>query len=375
MRCTPSWVLAAAASMLIAAACQPAGPVTTPVGATVSPPPGTASPRPETVPPEPTATTTAEASPSESPEMTPTAQPSALEGEFEIGPGSFFLADPHVGLDALASYTETLTVSFDGTANGQARTWSKSYRLQHTAQPTVSALVIEASGDAETPDPAVLAEAAGAAYQRSADGTCSGRPLDPANSIVVAREPAGLLPALMGAEEAGSETANGVAANHYTFDGRAMLESGGPVTTGEVWVASDGGYVIKFLRSTTADATYFGDGLPGKMTWDYELTDINQPGPIVLPAGCQLDAPIMGDSSNVLILPRYAGFDTASSVADVVAFYKQQMPSIGWAVKSEPFEGSDRAAIEFSKGAQVTTLIVTTTENGTRVDLALTGAN
>jgi hypothetical protein len=340
-------LVAAPVLILVTAACQSTGPVGTPTGSAASTPPGTVGP-------------------------VTTGEPSVLEGEFEIGDGDFFLDDPRVGLAALASYTESLTVAFDGTIDGQPGAWSMSYRMQHTAQPTVSVLTITASGDAETPDPGVLAEADGTAYQLAADGTCSGLAMDPEQSILALSEPAGQLPGLMGAVDAGPATENGIATTRYTFDARAMLESGGPVTAGEIWMAADAGYVLKYHRTTTADATYFGDGLDGTMTWDYGLSDVNGLASIELPGGCQLDAPIMPGASNVFVDGRYAGFDTQSSIADVIAYYKGQLPGRGWAVKAEPFKSDVTAVVEFGKGGQVITLIVTTRENGRRVDLALT---
>ncbi len=334
---------------LVATAC--AGPVATPAGGTAAP----------TIAPGSTGST---------PGATTGAQASGLEANVEVGPGSFYLSDPQVGLAQLASYTETLTVSFAGTADGQSQTWSRSYRLQHTAQPSASLVTVEVTGDTSPPDPRFVAEAAGTAYQGDVDGTCSGRSVDPADSIVARYAPAGLLPGLMGAEEAGAELANGVTANHYTFDERAMLDTGAD-STGEIWVAIDGGYVVRFLLKTTADAAYFGGGLAGTITWDYQLIDVNAVSAVALPEGCQLDVPIMADASNALVLARYVGFDTASSVTDAVAFYKQQLPSRGWQLKSEPFKGADRAVVEFAKGSQVLNLLVTTTESGTRVDLTL----
>ena len=299
------------------------------------------------------------------------AQPSVLEGEVETGPGTFFLSDPKGGLGALASYTETLTVSFDGTAHGQTRTWSSVHRLQHTAQPPASLLTIEASGDADVPEPAVVAEVAGAAYQLSADGTCVSQPAEPENSILAWSEPIAQLPGLLGAEEAGSEPWNGIAANHYTFDGRAILEAGAGTTTGEIWVAADGGHVLRFVRSTTADATYFGEGIAGTMTWEYLLSDINALTSIALPAGCQLDVPIMAGATNVIVLPRFVRFSTQSSVADIAAFYSEQLAAAGWATGADPFVGDDRAAIPFEKGSQVMYLLINPGENGQRVDLGL----
>jgi hypothetical protein len=339
--------------LLVAAACQSSGPVTTPAGGTASVLPASGSP--QTTPPPTTAT--GEASPA----------------DLEVGPGTFYLPDPMAGLDALASYTETLTVSFEGTADGQARTWSKTYRLQHTAQPAASVLTIEVSGDMEPPHPDLVAEAAGTTYEHDAGGTCTGRPLDPDNSALAAHDPAALLPGLVGAEEAGAEEVNGVASGHFTFDERAMLAAGVADSGGEVWVGNTGGYVVRFLLRTTADAAYFGAGLAGTMTWDYQLTDVNQLTGVAFPAGCQTDAPIMSGATNVLVLSRYAGFDTTSSVSDVVAFYKKELPKLGWAFKSAPFEGDDRAVVEFTSGEEIMNVLVTTTDTGTRVDIAVTG--
>ncbi len=301
----------------------------------------------------------------------PSAQPSIVGLDVETGPGTYFLSDPTVGLDGLASYTATLTVSFDGTADGQARAWSSVSRLQHTSQPPASVLAIEASGDAETPEPAVVAEAAGAAYQLSADGTCVSQPAEQQSSILPFREPIAQLPGLLGAEEAGSEPWNRIAANHYTFDGRAILEAGAGTTTGEIWVAADGGHVLRFVRSTTADATYFGEGIAGTMTWEYLLSDINALTSIALPAGCQLDVPIMAGATDVIVLPRFVRFSTQSSVADIAAFYSDQLAAAGWATGADPFVGDDRAAIPFEKGSQVMYLLINPGENGQRVDLGL----
>jgi hypothetical protein len=243
--------------------------------------------------------------------------------------------------------------------------------LQHTSEPAVSVLTIEASGDTQAPDPQVVAEADGASYELGADGRCSSRSIEPGGSIVEFREPASLLPSLLGAETAGSEPANGVSADHYTFDGRSLLESGGPTTAGEIWVASDGGHVLRYARTTTADAAYFGDGLDGKMTWDYGLSDVNALDSVTLPDACRIDAPLIRGATDVLLLPRYTGFDTQSSIAEVISFYEQELQTRGWTVSSEPYKDGVTAIVEFGKDDQVLTLIITTTESGLRVDLAL----
>jgi hypothetical protein len=310
---------------------------------------------------------------SQSATETPPAESPAGSADLDIGSGTFFLMDQRAGLDGLDSYTQTLTVSFDGTANGRPAVWSTESRLHYISQPPKSVLTLTAQGDTAAIDPSAFAEWGGIAYQRSASGDCTVRPFEPDGSLLAFAEPAGLLPVILGADEVDSGEVDGTPAKHYAFDGSALLESAG-TTTGEVWVATDGGYVVKFARTTTADPSYFGGGLDGTKTWDYRLSDINALTDFPLPAGCQLDAPIMPGATNVVALPRYTGFDTPSTVAEVIAYYKQQMPALGWAVRSEPFTADDRAAVEFAKGDQVLNLLITPGENGRRVDLALGGA-
>ncbi len=94
---------------------------------------------------------------------------------------------------------------------------------------------------------------------------------------------------MIGANDAGNETVNDIASEHYTFDQRALGQQDLTTSKGEMWVASDGGDVIKYVLSTKADATYFGEGIDGTLTMDYELTGANKPVkiqlPVRLPAG------------------------------------------------------------------------------------------
>jgi hypothetical protein len=114
--------------------------------------------------------------------------------------------------------------------------------------------------------------------------------------------------------------------------------------------------------------------MDGVMTWDYELTQIDQPLDIALPAGCQVDAPAMPDAFNLLSLPRSMGYDTPSSVAEVTAFYREQLPSQGWTIDSDPLDGEGGSLTGFVKGNDVLNVVVNTGDNGTRVDILMTTA-
>ena len=312
--------------------------------------------------------------PSQSAQPSETTQPSVAYVEVELGPGSFDLTDPRAGLADLSSYQQTLVVSFLGTKDGQPHQWSQTNTFLHAREPAASMLTIESSGDAVAADPAVVAETAGILYQSYRDGRCTGELFDPENSFLAFREPAGLLSGLLGAEKTGNETANDVVAFHYTFDERAMAESGRAETDGEVWVAVDGGQVVKYVRTTTSDDVYFGEELEGTITWSYDLTGINQQPEIIIPTGCQVDAPSMPDATNLQILPNWMGFETPSSVSDVTAFYQQQLPARGWTLTGDPLFGDGTELTVYEKGDELLNVVVVANEVVTRVDILLSTA-
>jgi hypothetical protein len=90
----------------------------------------------------------------------------------------------------------------------------------------------------------------------------------------------------------GEETVNGVLTEHYTFKVAGLgSESGAEVVAnrGEYWVAKDGQYLVKYAvlmetrtapaGSTQAEAVHIEVNI--------DLTEINQPVEITLPAECQ----------------------------------------------------------------------------------------
>jgi hypothetical protein len=291
------------------------------------------------------------------------------EAELDLGTGEFFLDDPSAGLDALSGYTETLTVSFDGTVDGQSRRWQKRSVYSYRAEPAASLSTFEATGNVVVADPQQIAEVAGVRYIKASDGTCDGRPMATPGSALGLREPVARLPALMGADEAGSEQVSGILADHYTFDERAMAESGRATTRGDLWVATDGDYVVKYIQATDADATYYGGTTAGTTTWSYELTSIDEPPQISVPAGCQLDAPVPPDATGVLWLSQYLGFDAVSGVSDTMRTYSALLTEAGWTVKAEPLAAEGSSFGVFTKDGAVLNVLAAPGEQGTHVDV------
>jgi hypothetical protein len=344
------------------------------------------------------------------PAPTPAAQPAAgtsapadkVEVALELGPGDFDLPDPAVGLAELSSYEATLMMSFDGKEGGQPAKWSRTYDLQFSKDPAARFWTMQTAEDL-TPDQVVgRLELNGAAYEISADGSCAAHALDPASSSAAELEPAASLVGLLGAQAAGHETLEGVEADHYTFDERALAQAGRNKSTGEVWVAAQGGYVLRYLKTTTAGADYFGEGTEGKLELEYDLTGINKPLTIELPPGCPpglVQAPMMPDAANVHNEPGVLQYESAASVPDVAAFYAKQLPAQGWVdpstvnvpdgISPQDYQqlmqqmqalgmtqptavpSETEAMLVFDQGAQRLSVSITRTESVTRVSLSL----
>lgn len=291
-----------------------------------------------------------------------------------FGPGDFIFTDTKAGLSVLSSYKATLTYSFDGTRAGNTEQWSKTYVMLTAREPAARQLTIDTVGNIPDLDAVFMAELDGAAYERRGENACTASVIEQGNSLADWLEPAGFLTSVIGADEAGGETVNGMAADRYTFDERALGGLGIVESGGEMWVASEGGYIVKYLVTTEGNADYFGEGIEGTLTWDYELTDINGPVTIELPADCpagMVDAPLLPDASDVLNMPSILNYDSSTSLAEAAAFHQEQIPNLGWALIREPAITETNALMEFTQGDQNLTVIITSDAGVTTVNILL----
>jgi hypothetical protein len=331
----------------------------------------------------------------------------AVEVDVVLGPGSFDLTDTRVGLGGLSTYKATLTISFDGAQDGQPHQWSSTYEALYTKEPLARQVTIRQTGDTseEEPElPALMAAKDGAAYEIDEDGSCTATVFDSQDPLMGLLDPAGLLTGVFGAEEASQETLNGIATTHYTFDERALVQNGRNKSTGEMWVASEGGYIVRYLVTTKGDANYFGGGMEGTLTRDYQLTDINQPITIELPADCSpglVNAPLLPDASIVVSLPGVLQYDTRTSVLEARAFYEQELSKLGWQppvyrlpegmsqadydqllkdveqlqqlglMQPTPTPDPGEAFLVFQQGDQLLYILITLETTGTRVTITL----
>ncbi len=290
------------------------------------------------------------------------------------GSGTFNLPDAKVGLSNLSSYTATLVLSFDGRRDGQSEKWSETYSMLMQSEPPARQLTIEKSGDLTDVNPVFMAEINGTAYERIGEEACGVTLIKPGSSTGEFIEPASLLNYVIGADEAGTETVNDIASNHYTFDQRGLGQGDLAKSEGEMWVASDGGYVVKYVLAITGAEDYFGGGIEGTLSFDYELTGANQPVEISIPVACPpglVDAPQMPDAANIVSDLGVLTYETSSSLQDAVAFYNNGLPELGWQAVGEASITDDYALMRFDKAGE-TMLVSVAVENGlTKVQIVL----
>ena len=295
-----------------------------------------------------------------------------IQQEMVFGSGPLIFTDTQAGLAGLSSYRSTLTLSFEGTHDGKAENWSKTYVMLAANEAQARQWDIQKTGDYSDVAPVFLAEVDGVDYERHGDDQCHAVAIQEGDSFGDLLEPASFLTGVIGADEAGSETVNDVAAIHYTFDQRALGEDGLTQATGEMWVAAEGGYIVKYLLARTAGADYFGEGIEGTLTLDYELTDINTEIAITLPEDCppgMVDAPLLLDASNIEKLPGSLSYETSTNIADAAEFYQEELKELGWEPLQDPPTSEAGMILSYSKGDQVMTIILTVSDGKTVVDI------
>jgi hypothetical protein len=261
-------------------------------------------------------------------------------------------------------------MTFDGTRDGNAEKWSKTYTMLASKDPQARQWTIEKSRNASDPTSVFMAELGGLDYERRGEKACTATTIQEGNTLTDRLEPALFLSPVIGAEEAGTDRVNDVAAKRYTFDQRALGEQDLTEATGEMWVASEGGYIVRYLLTRKAGTEYFGEGIEGTMILNYELTGPNQPVTIELPDDCPpgfVDAPLLSDATNISKSPGVLSYDTPSSIAEAADFYEQNIPGLGWQTQGEPAVTDAAAILMYQQDDKLMMIIIKPGDTGTKV--------
>ena len=116
--------------------------------------------------------------------------------------------------------------------------------------------------------------------------------------------------------------------------------------------------------------------IEGTATLSYDLTAIGEPATTIeVPPDCPpglIDLAAPAGATTIVDLPGLQTLATEMPIPDAVAFYREQLPLLGWAEQPALFEDDAATIIEFIRGREHLLLRVTAGDPATRVDLALT---
>jgi len=280
------------------------------------------------------------------------------------GPGSFDLSNAGMGVDTLDAYRATLKTSFTGTVSGTESSWSKIYTLS-VSKPRQARLLSISDNDSSSEtslNGLTTGQMDGLVYTRlDAADPCSAEFLT-ADNAPGAIELAQLLPTVTGAEVVNvDETLADLAVTHYRFDERAVDMAGLGTAQGEMWVANDGGFVVKYTLQIQSDQGIYDPDQTGTMTWDYELTGMKQPFNIPLPQDCPAgmsDVPLPDEAGDGTKVPGYLSYTTDRSVAESAEYYQTNLPSVGFQPEGTPLINDNETHLEYVNGDRNLTILI-----------------
>jgi hypothetical protein len=277
--------------------------------------------------------------------------------------GAGSLNNPAAGLEGLSSYRATLHLEFDGTQDGAPLAWSQALRLESDRTASARLLSIDRRGpDASQDADGILIGQFGSMTitRPAAEGACQG---EVGETPLVIPEPASLLrPIQQSITYSGSpEERNGLSTLHAVLDARAVGASSEARVKGEMWVAEEGGYIVRYILEIDGTPDDWGKGIEGVMRWEYNLDEVGQELGLLPPPGCPLgmvDAPLPDDATGVEAQPGILTLTTGLDVAAAAEFYQDRLPGQGWSESDTAFLTPRAARLTFLQpGRQLVILI------------------
>lgn len=237
------------------------------------------------------------------------------------------------GVDQLTSYTVALRVSFKGTQDGQPLDTTEIYTRMVAQDPAAQFTTIQTTGEDGKLTTYLRGWVGDVLYMRGgSEAPCTARVISTADRQTF--NPAALVNPIVQGNEVGLESVNGLSAHHYVIN---AAQGANAQISGEVWIAEPARYVVRYVMSLKGGEEYFGKGITGEKTISFEVSDAGANKPVALPEGCPpplTNIPAMPDAAGLTRSLTQLSYTTTASMDDVAAFYKDQMKSLGWSLKS-----------------------------------------
>jgi hypothetical protein len=277
------------------------------------------------------------------------------------GPGELDLPSISQDIDSLDSYQISLETLFSGAYEGKDYEVFTAIAYSLIKSQTAELTVLHNRDGESTPFEISYARIGESTYIKSSQdefcsaGSAAQAGLESGPSLISL---IGTFPGVYGAEQAGNEQVNDIATIYYTFDERSISALPGSQASGEVWIAEQGGWVVRYRLSLTSPGS--------QQSWLYELSQVNSLESVPLPEGCApvlSDMPVMKDAAGLVRFPGYMFYTTQADIDETVLFYRDQMPGLGWAEQPGlPFE--DMTTVLFTKGAAHESVVLVSLTQG-----------
>jgi hypothetical protein len=312
----------------------------------------------------------------------PTAEPEATEPAAEptAADDSLSIESRAAGLDKLKSYRMKWLAEWKGTDNGKDESGSWNWVEEYSSDPKGLHWIwdIADSSDANKNTGMEMWQIDNASYMQTKDADGKAQCMsfssdDQSNQLTKGIFSPDSLGRVEDAKYVGTEDVNGIKAKHYKYDNKGVTLAGMGQVTGEMWVAVDGGYIVKDTVSWKGTAGLFGLGSStsqGDGKWTWELSDVDKPIDLKVPENCASaasDLPIMADAKEKSQFGDMISYTTGGKMADVAAFYKDKMKAAGWAEEEGGLSMDEMASLSFTKDTQKASVMITTSDGKTSV--------
>lgn len=297
----------------------------------------------------------------EEPTKAPTATPEPTVEEIALGSVT-------EGLALLKSYKSAFTLAWEGKdEDGQPVTGVWDMVEEFTREPLAQRIIITTQEDEDKkPEAFEMITIGDVAYMVTMDDQGETSCMSFSSSDTGVTEQGLYTPAMLGsisgARYSGTETVNGVRTKHYVWKESSVVLAGLSSASGDVWVTTDGKTVVKYATKATGKGMFFGSSQgEGTVSVEYNLTEIDGRFEIAEPPGCATpaaDIPMMADARERSTFGEMVMYSSPSAMADVVAFYKDEMPKSGWQLSGDPTEMEELAMLDFTKDGRKASVMI-----------------
>jgi hypothetical protein len=195
---------------------------------------------------------------------------------------------------------------------------------------------------------------------------------DSSSSMGAIFEPSSLVGGLQQAKlEARGETVNGIKADRYTFQEQGVGLGASTIASGEVWIAQDGEFVVKYIGKATSNHDLGLSSTELKdvtATWEYNVVDVNSTPSIEVPEACAnsgfgSDVPVPANATDKASFGSLLTFASPDDVATLAEFYKSELSANGWTEESSSALG-DMQILKYTKDNRSLSVTITKEDDG-----------